>query len=269
MTKIIVTGAAGRMGRRIIALTKDPANSAELIGAIEKTGAPDLGRDAGESAGIGRIGVPIESSAGSALSKADAVVDFTIPEGTLEMLPAAAEAGAAMVIGTTGFSKENLAAIRGHAEKIPIVLSPNMSIGVNLLLKLLVETAKVTGDDYDVEILEIHHRHKKDAPSGTAIRMAQVLAETLGRDLDKVGVYERYGRTGERKAGEIGIQALRAGDVVGEHTVIFAGVGERIELTHRAHSRDNFARGALLAAKWVAGKPAGMYDMSDVLGFKS
>ncbi|HSG06639.1 MAG TPA: 4-hydroxy-tetrahydrodipicolinate reductase, partial [Nitrospiria bacterium] len=171
--------------------------------------------------------------------------------------------------GTTGFSKKDMETIRGHAEKIPIVLSPNMSVGVNLVLRLLAEAAKVTRDDYDVEIMEIHHRHKKDAPSGTALRMAQVLADSLGRDLEKVGVYERHGQTGERKPGEIGIQTLRAGDVVGEHTVTFAGMGERIELTHRAHSRDNFARGALLASNWAAGKAPGMYDMANVLNFKS
>jgi 4-hydroxy-tetrahydrodipicolinate reductase len=266
--RAIVMGASGRMGGRIIRLMQDKATGLHLAGAVEKKGLPAVGRDAGEVAGCGHLGVPIVASIENVLAKGDVVIDFTEPAGTLGILPDLAQARKAIVIGTTGFSKTEIARIRESARQIPCVLSPNMSVGVNLVYKLLAEAARVTGDEYDVEIVEIHHRYKKDAPSGTALRMAQVVAEALKRDLDEVGVYARKGFIGERKKSEIGIQSLRAGDVVGEHTVMFAGPGERIEITHRATSRDNFARGALTAARWIAGRPPGLYDMMDVLGLK-
>jgi 4-hydroxy-tetrahydrodipicolinate reductase len=198
----------------------------------------------------------------------DVLIDFTLPEASLDHIRECAEHGKPAVVGSTGFSKEQLAEIGKYAQKIPCVVSPNMSIGVNLCFKILEEIAKTIGEDYDMEIVEAHHRMKKDAPSGTAMKMAQVIAHAVNRNLDQVGVYARKGMIGERSKKEIGIQTLRAGDIVGEHTVMFAGKGERIELTHRAHSRDTFAAGAVRAAKWVVGKKPGLYDMQDVLGLK-
>ncbi|HUK56678.1 MAG TPA: 4-hydroxy-tetrahydrodipicolinate reductase [Nitrospiria bacterium] len=268
MIKAIVVGASGKMGRRIISLMQDKATGLMLSAAVEKKELPAVGRDAGDVAGCGFLGIPIVPAIGQALPKGDVVIDFTEPSGTLGILPEVAEAKKPIVIGTTGFSKNETDRIRNFAQQIPCVLSPNMSVGVNLVFKILADTARVTGDDYDVEIVEVHHRFKKDAPSGTALKMAQVVARALNRDLDEVGVFARKGVIGERKKKEIGIQSLRAGDVVGEHTVIFAGPGERIEIIHRAHNRDNFARGALLAARWIAGQAPGLYDMQDVLGLK-
>jgi len=268
MINVIVMGASGKMGGRVISLMQDKSAGLQLSAAIEKKELPAIGRDAGEIAGCGHLGIPIGHAIGPALPKGDVVIDFTEPSGTLGILPEVAKAKKAIVIGTTGFSPKETVRIRDFAKQIPCVLSPNMSVGVNLVFKILADTARVTGDDYDVEIVELHHRFKKDAPSGTAMKMAEVIAGTLNRDLDKVGVFARKGVIGERKKKEIGIQSLRGGDVVGEHTVIFAGPGERIEITHRAHSRDNFARGALLAARWIAGRPPGLYNMQDVLGLK-
>ncbi|HEY4485430.1 MAG TPA: 4-hydroxy-tetrahydrodipicolinate reductase [Nitrospiria bacterium] len=268
MINAIVMGAAGKMGGRIISLMQDKDCGLKLAAAVEAKDSPALGRDAGEAAGCGRLGVPISPSAAHALARGAVVIDFTEPSATMELLSAAAQAGAAVVIGTTGFSKTQTETIRTLAGKIPCVLSPNMSVGVNLVFRLLAEAARVTGDDYDVEIVEVHHRFKKDAPSGTALKMAEVLAEALKRDLDRDGVYARKGLIGPRKTKEIGIQSVRAGDVVGDHTVIFGALGERIEITHRAHSRDNFARGALVAAQWLASRPPGLYDMMDVLGLR-
>lgn len=266
MIKVVVMGASGKMGGRIISLMQDPVTGLTLSGAVEKGNAPAVGRDAGEVAGCGPLGIPIVTAIAQVLPKTDVVIDFTEPSATLGILPEVARAKKGIVIGTTGFSKTETDRIRDFAKQIPCLLSPNMSVGVNLVFKLLADTARVTGDDYDVEIVEIHHRLKKDAPSGTALKMAEIVAGSLKRDLDEVGVFARKGAIGERKKKEIGIQSLRAGDVVGEHTVIFAGPGERIEITHRAHSRDNFARGALRAARWIAGRPPGLYDMMDVLG---
>jgi len=268
MVNVIVMGASGKMGSRVIALMRDKANGLQLSAAVEKYGLPAVGRDAGDVAGCGPMGISIGHAIGPALPKGDVVIDFTEPSGTIGILPEVAEAGKAIVIGTTGFSNTEMGQIRDFAKQIPCVLSPNMSVGVNLVFKILADTARVTGDDYDVEIVEVHHRLKKDAPSGTAMKMAEVVAGTLKRDLDRVGVFGRKGMIGERKPNEIGIQSVRAGDVVGEHTVIFAGPGERIEITHRAHSRDNFARGALVAARWVSDRPPGLYDMQDVLGLR-
>jgi len=256
MTNILVTGAAGRMGSRIAYLTlEDP--SLELAGAIEREGHPSCGAD-----------MLSDDYFGQALQKADVVIEFTGPKVTMAHLEKVVKAGKAMVIGTTGLTDEEIAKIKEASASIPIVFSPNMSIGVNLLFKLVGEVAKVLGDEYDVEVIEAHHHHKKDAPSGTAVKIGEILADSLGRDLKEVGIYGRQGVIGERPEKEIGFSTIRAGDIVGEHTVLFGGVGERLEITHRAHSRDTFAKGAIKAAKFVVGKPAGLYDMGDVLGIK-
>jgi len=265
--RAVVTGAAGKMGGRMIALVGE-APDFVLVGATERLGHPALGRDAGEVAGGGAVGVKVADSIAALLPGADVAIDFTAPEASVAHVRAAATAGRAIVVGTTGLSKEHLAEIRTHAQRTAAVVSPNMSVGVNVLFRLLAEAARLLGEDYDVELFEAHHHFKKDAPSGTALKMAQVLAEALGRDLEKVGVYGRRGIVGERPKREIGIHTLRAGDIVGEHTVIFGGMGERIELTHRAHSRDNFGRGALRAARFAVRAAPGLYDMGDVLGLK-
>ncbi len=267
MIKVIVTGAAGRMGGSIIRSIRE-MNDITIAGAVEREGHPLLGRDAGEVAGLGPIGVKIGCVIDDLLANADGVIDFTTPESTLPNLEKVYAKGKAMVIGTTGFSKEDEDRIRGFAKKIPCVFSPNMSVGVNVVFKVIQDIARALGDEYDIEIVEAHHRHKKDAPSGTAMRMAQILANALGRDLSEVGRFSRHGIIGERDRKEIGIQTLRAGDIVGDHTVLFGGMGERIEITHRAHSRDNFAKGAVRAARWVVHQKPGLYDMMDVLGLR-
>lgn len=265
--RAVVTGAAGKMGGRMIALVRE-APDFVLVGATERPGHPALGRDAGEVAGAGAAEVKVADALAPLLPGADVAIDFTAPEASVAHVRAAATTGRAIVVGSTGLSKEHLAEIRTHAQRIPCVVSPNMSVGVNVLYRLLAEAARLLGEDYDIELFEAHHHFKKDAPSGTALKMAQVLAEALGRDLEKVGVYGRRGMVGERPKQEIGIHTLRAGDIVGEHTVIFGGMGERIELTHRAHSRDNFGRGALRAARFAVRAAPGLYDMGDVLGLK-
>lgn len=255
------------MGARITALSGE-YDGLKLAGAFERSGHSGIGRDVGTVAGIGETGVILAGGLDAVIGQIDLVIDFTSIESTKQNLRIAAENGKAMVIGTTGFSKDDLREMEPHLKAIPCVMASNMSLGVNLLLKVLQDVARVLGDDYDIEIVEAHHRLKKDAPSGTALRMAQVLAGAVGRDLDEVGVYARHGITGARTKKEIGIQTVRAGDIVGEHTVMFGGLGERIEITHKASSRDTFARGALKAALWLAGKPAGLYDMPDVLGLR-
>lgn len=267
MIKVTVCGAAGRMGSRIIALSKDYPEI-KLVGAVESKDNPRLGNDAGVVAGIGELGIKIVDDIEKVIDNTDIAVNFTNPEATIEHLKIVKKHKKSIVIGTTGFDNEQISLVQKASKEIPIVLSPNMSIGVNLLFKILKDVARVLGDDYDVEIIEAHHRMKKDAPSGTAIKMAKVIAEALGRNFDEVAVYARKGIIGERTKKEIGIQTVRAGDIVGEHTVIFGGLGERIEITHKASSRDTFARGALKAALWLYGKPAGLYDMGDVLGIK-
>ncbi len=263
MMRIIVNGAAGRMGRAIIALAAENPDFA-IGGAIEAAGHPDLGKDAGSIAGVSPLGVSVTSDLAQAIADADVVVDFSERQSTLTCVDVACRAGKAVVIGTTGLSDEEIARVRKAAEKVPIVLSPNMSIGVNVLFQIAGETAgKLKG--YDVEIIEVHHNRKKDAPSGTAKRLGQIVADATGRDISRDAVYGRQGIVGERKPNEIGLHAARAGDIVGEHTVIFAGPGERIELTHRAHSRNTFASGALRAARFAATAPAGFYSMADVL----
>ncbi len=267
MKRIIVTGATGRMGSRVIALLREYPDL-QLAGALEKKGSAGIGSDIGPLIGAGETKVLLSDSLESIIGKGDLVIDFTVPSATMQNAKIAAENGKAMVIGTTGLSKDEIEALRLLSAKIPVMLAPNMSVGVNLLFKVLKDVARVLGDDYDIEIIEAHHRMKKDAPSGTALKMAQIIADAVKRDLDKVGVYARKGIIGERTKQEIGIQTVRAGDIVGEHTVLFGGLGERIEITHKASSRDTFARGALRAALWVANRRPGLYDMQDVLGLK-
>ncbi|MBI4697717.1 MAG: 4-hydroxy-tetrahydrodipicolinate reductase [Nitrospirae bacterium] len=267
MINIIVSGAAGRMGSRITALSKE-FEDISVAAALEHKDHRHIGQDIGEIIGLGKLGVPIRSNISDISARSDVIIEFTNPRATLDHIKTAAEKGIAMVIGTTGLSKEETDGIKEYCSKIPCVLAPNMSVGVNLLLKTLADIAKVLGDDYDVEIVEAHHRLKKDAPSGTAMKMAQVLASALNRNLEDTAVYARKGLIGERSKKEIGIQTVRAGDIVGEHTVYFGGLGERIEITHKASSRDTFARGALKAAVWVSKQKPGLYDMQDVLGLK-
>jgi 4-hydroxy-tetrahydrodipicolinate reductase len=267
MVRIAVAGAAGRMGSRITALSRE-YDGLQLAGAFERKGHKDTGKDIGIITGVGETGVKLADSPEAVIDNVDLIISFTTVEASLEHLRIASSKGKAMVIGTTGFTKDNLKEVAELTKKSPCVMASNMSMGVNLLLKVLQDIAKVLGDAYDVEIVEAHHRMKKDAPSGTALKMAQVIADALNRNLDDVAVYARKGIIGERKPKEIGIQTLRAGDIVGEHTVIFGGLGERIEVVHKVSSRDTFARGALRAALWVYGKPAGLYDMQDVLGLK-
>jgi 4-hydroxy-tetrahydrodipicolinate reductase len=255
------------MGRRISALSTEH-KGLELIGGFEIKGHADIGTDIGELAGVGPLGIKLADSIDDVIDDADVIVDFTHPDSTVANAEAASSKGKAMVTGTTGLSGDDISRVRQCADRMPCVLSFNMSLGVNLLLKVLKDIASALGDDYDVEIVEAHHRLKKDAPSGTAIMMARSVAEALGRDIEADAVYARKGFIGERSGKEIGIQTVRAGDIVGEHTVMFGGLGERIEVTHRASSRDTFARGALRAALWIAGKPVGLYNMHDVLGLK-
>ena len=267
MIKIGVSGAAGKMGRRITALCRE-YEGLQLCGAFERAGHKDIGKDIGLVVGIGEAGIMLQDSIEKIIDHVDIIIDFTSIESTRENLSIASHKGKAMVIGTTGMSREDMKSVEPMLKKIPCVMSSNMSLGVNLLLKVLQDIARVLGDDYDIEIVEAHHRLKKDAPSGTALKMAQVIADAVKRNLDEVGVYARHGIIGQRTKKEIGIQTVRAGDIVGEHTVLFGGLGERIEITHKASSRDTFARGALKAALWLAGKPAGLYDMQDVLKLK-
>jgi len=265
MTDVVVAGAAGRMGTRIIACLQGDAEL-KVAAALEATGHAALGADAGENAGVGRLGVPIVGDPRAAITKDRVLIEFSIPEASLAHLEIVASAGARAVIGTTGFTPAQREHIADLGRRAAIMMAPNMSVAVNVAYQALALVAKALGDDYDVEITETHHRFKKDAPSGTALEMAKVVAEALGRDLGKVGVYGRHGMTGERTGKEIGVMSLRSGDVVGEHTVSFGTLGERLEVTHRAHSRDTFARGALRAARWIAGRGPGLYSMQDVLG---
>jgi 4-hydroxy-tetrahydrodipicolinate reductase len=267
MIRVIVAGAGGRMGRRIIQMAGETPG-VTLKGAFERPDHPCVGLDAGELAGTGPVGVTVAGSVHEIDPEADVLIDFTSPEAAPANVRAAAGRGWSLVIGTTGIEGGLLDELRGLASGLGCVMAPNMSVGMNLMFRIAAEMARVLGDDYDVEILEAHHRFKKDAPSGTAMRLARILAEASGRDLEKAAVYERKGMIGERGRGEIGMQTLRAGDITGDHTLMFGGMGERIELVHRAHNRDNFARGALRAAVWVANRPPGFYDMQDVLGLR-
>lgn len=267
MTTIAITGAGGRMGRVLL----EAANETEgltVSAAIERAGSSLVGVDAGELVGIGKLGVTVVDNLAEAAGF-DVLIDFTRPEVTLANLAVCRERGSAMVIGTTGFDDAQKATIAEASNDIGIVFAPNMSVGVNLCLKLLETAAKVLGDEVDIEVIEAHHRHKVDAPSGTALRMGEVVADALGRDLKKCAVYGREGQTGERDRKTIGFETIRAGDIVGDHTVMFASMGERVEITHKASSRMTFANGAMRAALWLGGRKSGLYDMQDVLGIKA
>ncbi|MGB9713202.1 4-hydroxy-tetrahydrodipicolinate reductase [Dissulfurimicrobium hydrothermale] len=268
MIRAIVAGAGGRMGGRIINII-EADKDITLAAAFERKGSRFAGQDAGIVAGLNRaLGIIVQEGLEGVIDEGDVLIDFTFHEATLNHARIAAGAKKPMVIGTTGLSAAEIDEIRNLARSFPCVLAPNMSVGVNLLYKLVEMAAKTLGDDYDIEIIEAHHRMKKDAPSGTALQIGRVAAAAVGRKLEEVGVYARHGLIGERTAKEIGIQTVRAGDIVGEHTVLFGGIGERIELVHKASSRDTFAKGAVRAAKWVVGKGPGLYDMQDVLGLK-
>lgn len=265
--RLVVPGAAGKMGRMILKVISETPTT-ELVAAIERPASTLLGQDAGVVAGLPSLGVPLRSDLDVALAQADVIIDFTAPAATAWTVSRAAEHEVGMVIGTTGLGEAEKRAIWHAAESIPIVLSANMSLGVNVLFGLLAEAATALGKDYDVEIVELHHRHKKDAPSGTALAMANVVAEASGRDLSQHARYGRHGDVGARSPEEIAILAIRGGDIVGEHTAYFCGFGERLEITHRASSRETFARGAVRAAEWLRDRDPGLYDMQDVLGLR-
>jgi 4-hydroxy-tetrahydrodipicolinate reductase len=261
---IAVAGASGRMGRMLIEAIGQ-ADDCRLAGALDVPGSPALDQDA--AAALGRAsGVKITSDIRQGLANARVLIDFTRPEGTLAHLALCRELGVAAVIGTTGFTPEQKQQVAQSARRIPIVMSPNMSAGVNVMLKLLDMAARALNPGYDIEIIEAHHRHKVDAPSGTALQMGEVVAKAIGRDLSTHGVFQRHGVTGARDPSTIGFAAVRGGDIVGDHTVLFAGTGERIEITHRAASRATYAQGSLRAARFLAGKSDGLYTMQDVLG---
>lgn len=262
---VLIKGAGGRMGSQLISLViKD--KHFRLAGAVEVPGHPFVGKDAGETVGLEKSGIQVSATLPSELETKTICIDFTVPESTLASLPWAEKNKIPLVIGTTGLTKAQLKMLNQASENIPVVYSPNMSIGINMMFKVLHDVALKLGWDYDMEIVELHHHLKKDAPSGTAIRMAEILAKAIDEKIENVAVYHREGIIGERRKKEIGIQSVRAGDIVGEHTVYFAGIGERLEITHKATSRDNFAKGALMAAAWVADRDPGLYDMEAVLG---
>jgi 4-hydroxy-tetrahydrodipicolinate reductase len=265
--RVVVCGVAGRMGGRVLHAVRGEEGM-EVVGATERPDSPQVGLDAGAVAGGPPLGITVSSSLEAALSSgADVAIDFTAPAAAQHHAQVCAARKVALVVGTTGIPAQARADIAGRAREVPIVLAPNMSVGVNALFRLVSEAARVLGPSYEVEIVEMHHRTKKDAPSGTALRLAEVAADALKLDRKIAFVHERHGETSARRPGTIGLQALRGGDVVGDHTVFFLADGERLELTHRATSRDNFARGAVRAARWVAGRQPGLYDMQDVLGF--
>ena len=267
MTKVAIAGAAGRMGKTLIETVVD-TDGVELSAAIERSGISVIGTDAGEIAGVGSLGVAITDDLNSVTDAFDVLVDFTIADATVVNIEVCAEAEKRMVIGTTGLVQMQVDRLHVIGKALPIVFAPNFSVGVNATFKLLEIAAGIFGDDVDIEIAEAHHRHKVDAPSGTALRMGEVVAEQLGRDLDEVAVYGREGMTGERNRQTIGFSTIRAGDIIGEHRVMFAGLGERVEISHRAHSRANFAQGAIKSAIWVMDQEAGVFDMQDVLGLR-
>ncbi len=265
MRRIAITGAAGRMGRTVIqAVAGDDA--VQLGAAVERPGIALIGADAGEVAGVGKLDVPIVDSLTGVVDAFDVLIDFTAPAAALQAVEICRAAGRQAVIATTGIGAAGMAAIQEAAGEVAIVMAPNMSVGVNLVFRLTELAARVLGEDSDIEIIDLHHRHKIDAPSGTAMRLGRIVAETLGRDLDEVAVYGREGETGARNRRTIGFETIRAGDVVGEHTVLFGGTGERVEITHRANSRMNFAGGALRAVRFLEDKASGFFDMQDVLG---
>jgi 4-hydroxy-tetrahydrodipicolinate reductase len=261
MTSIAITGAAGRMGSRLIALAKQDGNF-KIVGAIEKPGHPDQAKDIGEVAGVGKIDLPITFDL---RPKPDVLIDFTSPSSMRHWLKTCSDREIAMVIGTTGLQEADHAAIDRAAERIPILQAPNMSLGVNVLFRIAAQVARMLGEEYDIEIIEAHHRFKKDAPSGTAMGLADAILKATGKKRDAL-LYDRHGEDVPRKPGQIGMHSLRMGDDVGRHTVNFAALGERLELTHVATNRDTFVHGALRAAKWLADRKPGRYGMADVLG---
>lgn len=264
--KIAVVGASGRMGRMLIeAVLKD--DLATLVSAIDQPGTPAIGKDAGELVGM-PCGVVVSSDVEAGIARADCLIDFTRPAGTLEHLAFCRKHRVAMVIGTTGIDDSGKAAIVSAAREIPIVFSPNMSVGFNVVIKLLDAASRILNEGYDIEIVEAHHRHKVDAPSGTALRMGEVIAAALGRDLKQCAVYGREGHTGERDPSTIGFATVRGGDIVGDHTVMYCGTGERVEISHKAGSRQPYAQGSLRAVRFLAGRASGLFDMQDVLGLR-
>jgi 4-hydroxy-tetrahydrodipicolinate reductase len=267
MLKIAVTGAAGRMGRSLITACNQ-SEHCQLTLALEHSGNAMLGSDAGDLAGIGKLNLPLCDDLNAKTASFDTLIDFTRPEATLANLASCVANKKSIVIGTTGFSDADKQQIAQAANSIPVVFAPNMSVGVNLCFKLLDLAARVLGDEADIEVIEAHHRHKVDAPSGTAVRMGEILAAALGRNLDDCAVYGREGISGPRERKTIGFETIRAGDIVGDHTVLFAAEGERVEITHKASSRMTFANGALRAAIWLKDQPAGLYDMQDVLSLR-
>ncbi len=268
MTRVAIAGAAGRMGQSLVEACLAAGGDVVLGAAIERPDSEAIGKDAGEVAGLGRLGITIRDSLAAVVDDFDVLIDFTLPQASLANAAFCRRQGRRVVIGTTGFTGEQKAQIAQAAREIPIVLAPNMSVGVNLCFKLLETAARVLGEEVDIEIIEAHHRHKVDAPSGTALRMGEVIARTLGRDLEECAVYGRQGHTGERDRRTIGFETIRAGDIVGEHLVMFAGDGERVEIAHKASSRMTFAKGAVRAAVWLMQQGPGLYDMQDVLGLK-
>lgn len=265
-TKIVIAGATGRMGHALLQGVFED-ESLQLYGALDRAGSPNIGRDAGELFGK-NTGVYISADVDKTMQGADVLIDFTRPEASMDYLEICQRSHVKHVIGTTGFTVEQKARIAAASKQVAIVFAPNMSVGVTLLINLVEQAAKVLGDGYDIEVVEMHHRHKIDAPSGTALRLGEAAAQGLGQELKDCAIYAREGVTGEREAGKIGFATLRGGDVVGDHTVIFAGTGERVELTHKASSRATFALGALRAAKFLSDKKTGLYDMRDVLNLK-
>lgn len=268
MVRTVVTGVSGRMGRSLVRAVRD-AEDMQLVGATERPGSLSVGLDAGLSCHLGMLEVPVTDDLARAMTRgADVVIDFTSAEASLAHARICANQGVPLVVGTTGFTPQAKAEIGTMSARTPILMAPNMSVGVNLMLRIAAEAARVLGEAYEVEILELHHRMKKDAPSGTALRLGEVVAGALSRNPASDLRLSRSGNIGERRRGEIGVQTLRGGDVVGEHTVYFIGEGERLEITHRATSRDQFAAGAIRAARFLVGKSPGLYDMADVLGLK-
>ncbi len=264
--RIAVAGATGRMGHMLIEAVR-AADDCQLAGALDREGSPALGQDAGAFAGWAS-GVAVTADLAAGLQGATCLIDFTRPEATMAHLAACRQHGVAMVIGTTGFSEAQKAEIAAAARHIPIMLAPNMSVGVNVTMKLLELAAKALATDYDIEIIEAHHKHKVDAPSGTALQMGEVIAQAQGTRLADRAVYERYGHTGERESGAIGFATVRGGDIVGEHTVLFVGAGERIEIAHKSTSRAGYAQGSLRAVRFLANQGSGLYDMADVLNLR-
>jgi len=265
MKKICVAGVSGRMGKTLVEAFSN-AEGVTLGAATERPGSEAVGKEVGALCGMDTLGIHVSGSLEDCLGDFDVLVDFTSPDATLKHIEICQSAGKKMIIGTTGFSEEQKKVIADASNTIAIVFAPNMSIGVNLCLKLIEQASTIIGEDSDIEIIEAHHRHKKDAPSGTALKMGEVVADTLGRKLEDVAVYGREGQTGERDSKTIGFETIRAGDIVGDHTVMFASEGERIEITHKSSSRMTYGKGAVRAALWLADKDSGLFDMQDVLG---